>query len=73
MAFKFNTVAFLVALIVGLLVARYIEPEKEVIIQNPTPINFGDVFEDTIGNRWTYQMNVVGCTDGAEPIPINSQ
>lgn len=72
MAFKFNVTVFLVALVIGLLLGRYIEPEKQVVIQNPTPINFGDIFEDNAGNRWTYQMNVVGCTDDAEPIPINS-
>ena len=68
---KFNTTAFLVSLIFGLLVVKFIEPEKQVVIQNPTPINFNDIFEDSSGNRWTYQMNIVGCTENAEPIPIN--
>lgn len=65
-----DPLVFLLSLTIGVLAMNYVEPMTKVVIRHPTPANFSDLYKDSAGNCWTYDMIQVSCSGDTESIPI---
>ena len=69
---KLNPLAFLIALIVGLVYNYITFPEPRIIVKHPTPNNAGKIiYKDNSDNCFKYISEEVKCDENSKEHPVN--